>query len=159
MADQSKADELAQVISDLQQERQHHLDEIERIDATFEQYGIDPESLGGSASGGRSAARRGSGRPTKKKTSAAGRRGTQASRRKKSGKKKRGRRSFSQTGEESVLAFVKSHGGPTAKEVNQHWQSEGRGGKADNALGKLVAEGRLRRVQNKEGRGSLYRPA
>jgi len=154
MASNSKADDLAQAVSELQAQRQHHLDEIERIDATFAQYGIVPESGSAPATPPRSTPQRGPGRPAKKKkkSTKTSTRGKKAAR-----KKKRGAVRFNRTGEDSVLAFVQSHGNPTAKEVNEHWQSEGRGGKADNALGKLVREGKLKRIKNKEGRGSRYR--
>lgn len=69
---------------------------------------------------------------------------------------RRRRKKFRMTGEESVLAFVKKHGRPTAKEVNEHWKKEGRGGKADNTLSKLVKEGKLKRIPAEDARGSRY---
>src|SRR3954454_8670817 len=66
------------------------------------------------------------------------------------GKKRRKRRgSFEMSGDESILAFIKSAGTPTTKEVNQHWKGEGRGGSADNALTKLVKMKKLKRIQLK----------
>ena len=70
------------------------------------------------------------------------------------GRRKRG--SFSVSGEQSILAFVKKHGSPSTAEVNKHWHGEGRGGKADNALTKLVKQGALKRVKSKDARGSRY---
>ena len=71
------------------------------------------------------------------------------------GRRKRG--SFEKSGEESVLEFVKSFGKPNALEVNEHWQKEGRGGKADNTLSKLVKLGQLKRLEPKDGeRGGRY---
>jgi len=148
MATQSKADELSRIIEELKQERQQHVDAIERIDSLCEQYGIDPKTLTGNGAASRSPSKSGSTQPARRKT--AGGRSTTRKRR------KGVRGSYSRTGEESVLAFVKQHGSPTAKEVNEHWQAEGRGGKADSALSKLVADGRLKRVKNKSGRGSRY---
>jgi hypothetical protein len=58
-----------------------------------------------------------------------------------------------------VFNFVKAQGKPNAAEVNQHWQKEGRGGKADNTLTKLVKDGRLKRVQVKGERGGRYQTA
>jgi hypothetical protein len=56
-----------------------------------------------------------------------------------------------------VTSFIKSHGHPTAAEVNAHWRKEGRGGKADNALSKLVKLGTLKRQAAKSGeRGGRY---
>jgi len=73
------------------------------------------------------------------------------------GKKRRKRRgSFTMSGDESILAFVKSAGSPTTKEVNQHWKGEGRGGSADNALTKLVKTKKLKRINIKGERGSKY---
>jgi hypothetical protein len=139
---QSKADQLAQLIEDLKQERQQHVEAIERIDATAAQYGIDLEAISGR--GGRKKA-------AKKKTSkkaarkSASKKTAKKGASKKGARKKRGR--FAQTGSESVLAFVKQHGRPTTAEVNKHWQKEGRGGTADNTLSQLVKGGYLKRVQ------------
>ena len=73
------------------------------------------------------------------------------------GKKRRKRRgSFTMSGDESILAFIKSAGTPTTKEVNQHWKGEGRGGSADNALTKLVKTKKLKRINIKGERGSKY---
>jgi hypothetical protein len=150
---ESKADQLAQLIEELKQEREQHVEAIERIDATAAQYGIDLEAISGSGSR-KKAARRGSKKATKKKAArkkAAKKSAAKKSSKKASGKKgarkKRGR--FSQTGSASVLAFVKQHGGPTAAEVNQQWHKEGRGGTADNTLSQLVKGGYLKRVQIK----------
>ncbi len=69
---------------------------------------------------------------------------------------RRRRRSFPLTGEESVLQFVQERGNPSTGEIVAHWRSEGRGGKADNALTRLVAERQLNRDANTDGRGSRY---
>lgn len=75
----------------------------------------------------------------------------------KGGRRKRG--SFAVTGEASVLAFIEKQGQPNAAEVNKHWSGEGRGGKADNTLTRLVKEGKLKRVEVKGERGSRYKLA
>ena len=136
-ATQKAASELTKLIDQMLAERQKHVDAIERIDREFAAAGIGAAAP---------AAKRGpkAGKATTKK----------ATTRKRGGRRKRG--VFAQTGEESVLAFVRSHGNPTAGEVNKHWTGEGRGGKADNALGKLVKEGKLKRLKNKGERGSRY---
>ncbi len=72
----------------------------------------------------------------------------------KAGKRSRGK--FDTTGEESVLAFIKKHGRPNAKEVNEHWAKEGRGGSANNALTKLVQSGTVKRVEAEDARGGRY---
>ena len=71
----------------------------------------------------------------------------------------RRRGAFSQTAEDSVLGFIREHGQPNAKEVNQHWQTEGRGGKADNTLSKMVKAGQLERVEVEGERGGRYKAA
>ena len=74
-------------------------------------------------------------------------------------KRRRKRGSFAMSGDESILAFVKSAGNPTTKDVNKHWKGEGRGGAADNALTKLVKLKRLKRTQVNGERGSRYQLA
>lgn len=69
---------------------------------------------------------------------------------------RRSRRTFAMTGDESVIAFVKKHGNPSAKEVNENWAKEGRGGSANNALTKLVKNGTLKRVEAEDARGGRY---
>ena len=44
----------------------------------------------------------------------------------------------------------------SAADVNKHWQGEGRGGKADNTLTKLVKDGKLKRHEVKGERGGRY---
>lgn len=134
---QKASSELTKLIDQMLAERQTHVDAIERIDREFAAAGI-----GAPAPAGRPGRKPGKATTKKAKT---GKRG---------GRRKRG--VFAQTGEESVLGFVRAHGKPTAGEVNQHWVGEGRGGKADNALGKLVKEGKLKRVKTKGERGSRY---
>lgn len=124
---------LARMIESLRSQRQDLLAKLKAIDSAFEELGINPDG-----------ARRGPGRPAAA-TGVKGRRG---------GRRKRGR--FDLSGEESVLNFVKKAGRPNAAEVNKHWSGEGRGGKADNALGKLVRVGKLKRVEVKGERGARY---
>src|SRR5690606_11498156 len=137
--------ELAKLVDELRAERQEHLEAIARIDEMFARFGIDAEPAGAAAP-----ARRG--RATKKKDVAA--RQARKSKTKKATARtqspaSRGRRTrgqFAKTADESVLGFVKKHGNPNAAEVNTHWRKEGRGGKADNTLTKLVKAGQLKRV-------------
>lgn len=63
---------------------------------------------------------------------------------------------FTTTGVESVLAFISKRGNPTSAEVNQHWQTEGRSGKADITLSQLTKAKKLKRTANPAGRGSRY---
>jgi len=72
-------------------------------------------------------------------------------------KGRRGRGSYATTGDESVLAFIKSNKKPTTREIKAHWASEGRLGTADNVLSKLFRENRVKRTPLGKGiRGSRY---
>jgi hypothetical protein len=135
------------VIAKLRDQRKAHEDAIAEIEHVFGELGIE---VGGGRGRGR---RRGPGRPRKmgtkkaKKAKKAGRRG----------RRKRG--VFAQTAEESLLGFVKKAGKPTTAEINKHWTAEGRGGKADNTLTKMVQAKKLKRVKDKDVRGSRYTAA
>ena len=135
--------DLAGRIQQLVEQREHHAQAITTIDATLDQIG----SLLRSGRDG-IAIRRGPGRPPGPSMSTGvGRRG----------RRRRGRGSFSTTAEESILSFVKEHRNPTTQEIKTHWNSEGRGGTADNALSKLFKERKLKRTPLGEGiRGSRY---
>lgn len=132
------AKELTALVAKLRTQRKEHEDAIAEIDRVFEGLGIES---GGGVRRGRK----------KKATSAKATRG-----RKTDGRRRRKRGRFKQTADESILAFVKKAGKPTTAEVNKHWQAEGRGGKADNALTKLVQTRKLKRVKDKSVRGSRY---
>ena len=125
---------LRKMIDSLRSQRQNLLAKLSEIDSTFEQLGI-------SAEGGR----RRRGRPAGTAARGATKRG-----------RRRKRRRFSSSGEDSVLNFVRRHGKPNAAEVNRHWQSESRGGKADNALSRLVKHKKLKRITVKDERGGRY---
>jgi hypothetical protein len=68
-------------------------------------------------------------------------------------RKKRG--TFKQNASQFVLGLVKGKGATTA-EIGKKWKAAGRGGKADNALTKLVKEGKVKRTKLVEGMGSTY---
>lgn len=72
------------------------------------------------------------------------------------GSGKRTRKTFAMSGEAAILAFVKKAGNPTTRDVEKFWKSQGRGGSAANALGKLTREKKLKRAAVKDGRGSTY---
>jgi hypothetical protein len=147
MAKTAAATELLKLVKKLQAERDSHVKAIEAIDLTFKQLGIDAAPVA-------SAAKPRRGRPvgTGKKTKVA------KAPKKKTTKKtsKRTRKTFAVSGDESALAFVKANAGCTTAQVNEHWTKEGRSGKADNALGKLVKEGKITRKNIKGQRGSTY---
>ena len=154
--------DLAQSIQELQDERKQHADAIDRIDQTLQNVRA---ALGEAAGVGR--ARRG--RPPKALSAAfsgafggetGGAIGGEFAPAAGRGARRRGRRRtrarYETTGDESVLNFVRSNRNPTTKEIKQHWASESRGGTADNVLSKLVREGKLKRTQIPDDRGSRY---
>ncbi|MFG0250682.1 MAG: hypothetical protein ACF8OB_17490 [Phycisphaeraceae bacterium JB051] len=146
MAKTPVAAELLKLVKKLQDERAAHVKEIEAIDLTFAQLGIESETAAAAPAKKRRGRPAGSGKKAKavKKTT-----------KKKTGK--RTRKSFSVSGDESVLTFVAANPGCTTAQVNEHWTTEGRAGKADNALGKLVKEGKVARKNIKGQRGSTYK--
>ena len=142
MAKAPSATDIAKTIQKMREEREQLQARLAEIDDFFASIGL----ADGAVSGG--AVKKRVGRPRKSASAAPA---------SKPGRKKRGRRgSFKVNGEESVYQFVKSKGPVTAADVNKHWQNEGRGGKADNALSKLVKEGRLSRKNIEGARGSNY---
>lgn len=146
--------ELKRLISELSSKRQELVEEIAEIDHTFSSLGIsDVDAVSTGKKRGRKPGSKN--KTTKTTTTTGAKRGPKPGSKRKS-KGKRGRGSFEVNGEDSVLAFVKSFGTPNAKEVNEHWSDEGRAGKADNALSKLVKMGTLKRVHAPGERGSRY---
>jgi hypothetical protein len=69
---------------------------------------------------------------------------------------RRQHRKYQTTAEQSILAFVKAQGNPSTADINKHWQSESRGGKADNTLTRLFTDKKLTRTKIKGERGSRY---
>jgi len=136
MAKPSTARELVNLITSLLQQRRQHEQAIAEIDQTCARFGIDPDAVPTRGRPAKAGGKAKVGRPKKKA--------------------RRKRRTFKVSGEQSILNFVTAKGNPTTAEVNKHWDAEGRGGKADNALGRLVADGRLKRVKDKTVRGSRY---
>ena len=63
---------------------------------------------------------------------------------------------FAVSGEASILAFIKSKGSPVGREIETKWKSEGRKGRAINAVSKLVHDKKLKRTPLKGERGSRY---
>jgi hypothetical protein len=63
---------------------------------------------------------------------------------------------FAVSGEASILAFIKSKGSPVGREIESKWKSEGRKGRAINAVSKLVRDKKLKRTPLKGERGSRY---
>ncbi len=125
----STKDELMDLVKKLQAERAEYEKKIAEIDSVLEPMGLSPASRG---------------KPGPKKGS--------KNTRKKSGRKKRG--TFAKTAEESIYDYVKANPNATSADVNQHWTDEGRGGRADNTITRLVKDGRLKRTPLKGKRGS-----
>lgn len=170
--------ELKRLIGELSAKRQEYVEAIAEIDHTFATLGIRDNEAVSTGTGKKRGRKPGSKNKTaaasatttavkttgakrgpkpgskNKKTAAAG-----AKRGPKPGSKRGKRGSFGVSGEQFVLDFVKSAGSPNAKEVNAHWTGEGRAGKADNALSKLVKLGSLKRVNKPGERGSRYAAA
>lgn len=121
---------IARRIETLRAERERHSQEIEKIDATLEQI---KAALGMKIAG----------------------RTPMAAAPSKTGRSRR-RRTFAVNGLQSVLNFVKENKNATTATINANWKSEGRAGRADVTLGKLVAEKKLKRVKLKGERGSRY---
>ncbi len=136
------ATELTQRIEQLLAERQEHSDAIAQIDETLS--GV------GAALGGPSMA------PLARKSMSAPA-AVAAKAPAASGKRRRGRGQYALSAEESILEFVKQQRNPTTQDVNAHFDQEGRSSTADNALSRLVKDGRLKRIPLGEGiRGSRY---
>jgi hypothetical protein len=132
---------LAERINQLQAQRQEHAESIEQIDQALQQIQSLVDPLIG---------RRGA--PVKTKTMPVSPAAAAPTR----GGRRRKRRKYELTAEESILKFVQERGDPSTGEIVEYWRSEGRGGKADNALTKLVADKKLNRETNTTGRGSRY---
>lgn len=136
-------------IQKLLSDRQMHLDALAAIDDTLAKVG---SALG--ASGGVGPRR---GRPPKNTTAAPAGASPAPSASSGGGKKRRKRGKFSVSGDESILTFLQAQKDATTSDIAKHWASEGRGGKPDNALSKLVKEKKLKRTPLGEGiRGSTY---
>lgn len=60
------------------------------------------------------------------------------------------------TGDQAVVAFVRSRGTATTAEINAQWRADGRGGVANNAIVRLLKRGELARQPNPGSRGGRY---
>ena len=131
-------------IQELLEQKQKHSEALNRINEMLSRIG---SMLGG---GNGSSVRRGPGRPPASASTAAPG-ATPGPRRR---RRKRGK--FAMSGEDSIINFIRDHRNPSTSEITAHWRSEGRGGKADNALSKLVKLRRLKRQAIPGERGSKY---
>lgn len=148
MANTSPAPSITQRVQRLLDERRRHMDQVAVIDKTLGQIhsllGLSGKATaGGFGSAAKPAGTKAPvGRPPGK-----------------SGKRRRRRRGrFETSAEQSILSFVQKQGNPSTREIQAHWQGEGRGGKADNTLSKLVKSKKLNREPLPNQRGSRYVP-
>mgnify|MGYP006908260795 CR=1 FL=1 len=127
----SATTELARLVQSLQKERQEHVDAITAIDDAFASLGISPKPAG---KRGRPAAAKAAPKP---------------------GRKRRRREAKDgMTGEQFLLSLLAKAKLSTA-DVNAKWKASGRKNVANILLGQLVKKGKLKRADNRGGRGSV----
>ena len=134
-------------IQRLLDERQLHAQAITSIDETLAKVGA---ALGTTAKPPRPAA------PAKKAAAPKPAPAKPAPAKPAPAKGKRTRRQFAISGEQSILQFIKSKSNPRGSEIESHWKSEGRKGRAINLISKLAKEKKLKRIPLKNERGSRY---
>ena len=61
------------------------------------------------------------------------------------------------TGDEFVLDLIRRQGSPTTHQINTLWRAQGRGGVANNVIGRLLKQGLIEREHLEDQRGSKYR--
>jgi hypothetical protein len=129
---QSTAD-LIQQIRALQADRQRHAEALARIDQTLAQIGqmIIPSGPADAAL------------PLDRVAVAAG--------------KHRKYRKLPLTGEQFIVDLIRRQGSATTLEINRAWRAEGRGGVANNTIGRLLQRHEIVREALNGQRGSRYR--
>lgn len=145
------AAQLAQLLQTLQQERQQHVAAIVEIDGVFTALGITAKPA---VKRGR---KPGSTNKAAKTETAAPKPAPVAAPAEPKAAGKKGRRPKAKdglTGEQYLMKLLADEKLPTA-EINRRWKASGRGGTADNLLGALVKNGKLKRTSI-DGRGSEY---
>jgi hypothetical protein len=158
--------ELNDLIKNLRTIRRHHEQALAEIQSTLRQNGLE-HLLASSRSGKRGAAAAPAAKAGRGKAKAAvatkgrgkakvkvakGKRGPKAA----ATGTRRKRAKYSQTAEEFILSFLSKHRSATTSEIRQHWQKQGRGGKAENSLTGLVKSGKLIRSPRPGQAGSSY---
>lgn len=123
--------ELARLVQSLWKERQEHLDAVAAIDEAFASLGISPKL------------------PSKRARPAS----VKATR--KPAPKRRRKAKDGMTGEQFLLTLLAKSKLSTA-DVNKKWKASGRKNVANILLGQLVKKGKVKRTDNKGGRGSVY---
>ena len=165
------AGELTDLIHKLRTIRRQHEAALAEIESTFRQVGLSHlfesgagRKRGPAASSSAAATASGKRGRGKAKTRAAGKtrgkakaapKATRGAKGKAAGK--RGKRArYDQTAEEFILSFLAKNRSATTSEIRQHWQKQGRGGKAENSLTGLVKNGKLVRTPRPGQAGSSY---
>lgn len=159
MRKRSTSSELTDLIKRLSVIRREHQRSLEEIESTFRQLGIEHLLNGGGKRGGKGKGKAAAGAAAAGKAAkaAGGKKRGRKPGPKPGAKKARGKRgSFAITGDELILRFVKKHGGPSTEDIRKHWETSGRGGKADNNLSQLVKRGLLVRNKIEGSKGSAY---
>ena len=164
MAPRTSSD-LNDLIKNLRTIRRHHEKSLADIQVTFRQAGMEhllvtakPGKRGAAAASsavkvGRKAKAagvktRGKGKVPKAAKGPKAPKATTGTRRK--------RAKYSQTADEFIISFLGKHRTATTSEIRQHWQKQGRGGKAENSLTGLVKSGKLVRTPRPGQAGSSY---
>jgi hypothetical protein len=125
----------------LLKERRFHQEALEEIDSILAKHGFSAQGH-----------REGSGRASAVAVSTGAPGAAKGGRRRK-------RRSFPETAVEFVLGLLKSGKSMSTSDINKAWKASGRGYTADNQLTLMVKGKHVKRLQNKQGRGSIYTAA
>jgi hypothetical protein len=129
------ATELRRLVQQLQDERADHVKTIESIDQTFQELKLD----------------------TRKTSTKARHRHPTGSNNTANSETLHGKhKTLAVTADTFVLSFVQANPGCTTAQINDHWIKNGRNGKADQTLCKLVKTGQIVRNNIKGQRGSTH---
>lgn len=141
--DQTSAIGILEEIRRLQADRQKHVAALQRIDEVLRKIAATlGQSVPAVEQAGTRKAAQGRGVAAQNASADAGRRKYHK---------------LPQTGEEFIVGYVRERGTATTLEINAAWRGQGRGGVANNALGRLVKQGLLAREPLDDQRGSRYR--
>jgi hypothetical protein len=130
-------------LSELLSKREEYQQGLSEIDALFGKWGITVETP--------AAVKRGPGRPKASPAPAAA-----APAAPDAGRKQKKRGTFAQTAEQFIVGLLKNGKGLATADINKAWKKEGRGGRADQMLAKMVNAKKLKRTSVPGLRGSLY---
>ncbi len=133
MTTSNVAIELRRLVQQLHDERAEHVKAIEAIDQTFKDLGLNASQIKPVANT----------QPVNPKNTAIH-------------DIKRTRKTFAVTADAFVLSFIQANPECSTAQVNEHWIADGRNGKADQTLFKLVKTGQITRKNIKGRRGSMY---